>query len=179
MLRPLLPKPVKLFLGMLSREAGLFVQCSRLFIHEYGPTDQSGPVLPWEHTDYYRDEMGPNLLRTFVFFEQLIDPSKLIAVKMQAMRIEETFSLNRSGVLCRRINIDPGYLTESKVVLATTKDFPHRVYIGNGIFAESTLHFHKNKGYLPVDHTYPDFRLPRNLQAFNEARDKLHANLKG
>ena len=170
--------PVKLFLGMISREPGLFTECTRLFAQEYGPVDLVSSVLPWDHSDYYREEMGTGLLRMFVFFDSLVEPELLVAVKHHAIGIEATYSEPSAAGVRRRINLDPGYLTEAKVVLSTTKDFPHRIYIGRSIYAESTLHYHKgSRSFRPVEHTYPDFRTETCLKLFNEARETLRCRL--
>jgi hypothetical protein len=172
------PLPVKLFLGMITREPELFTECTRLFAQEYGPVDLVNIVLPWDHSDYYQAEMGSGLLRSFIFFDALVDPGLLSAVKHHAIRIEATYSEPSSAGTRRRINLDPGYLTEAKVVLATTKDFPHRIYIGESIYAESTLHYHKDsRSFQPVEHTYPDFRTEPCLRLFTEARKHLRSRL--
>jgi len=174
----LAPKPVKLFLGMISREPGLFTECTRLFAQEFGAVDLVSSVLPWDHSEYYRDEMGTGLLRMFIFFEPPADPELLASVKHRAIMIETSFSEPTAPAVRRRINLDPGYLTEAKVVLATTKDFPHRIYIGRSIYAESTLHYHKDsRSFQPVEHTYPDFRTEDCLKLFNKARDTLRSRL--
>ncbi len=173
------PIPVKLFLGMISREPGLLSECTRLFAQEYGPVDLVSSILPWDHSEYYREEIGTGLLRMFIFFEPLVDPELLAAAKHHAIRIEATFSEPAAAGTRRRINLDPGYLTEAKVVLATTKDFPHRIYIGRNIYAEATLHYHKDsRSYQPVEHTYPDFRTEYCLRLFNGARDTLRSRLR-
>jgi hypothetical protein len=96
------------------------------------------------------------------------------------MQLEEELSRLAASPSRRAVNLDPGYLTEAKVVLATTKDFPHRIYIGERIYAESTLHYSKNSGtYVAVDHTYPDFRSQYCRDLFNKAREKLRTKLHG
>jgi len=173
------PIPVKLFLGMISRDPGLFTECTRLFAQECGPVDLVSSILPWDHSEYYREEMGTGLLRMFIFFKPLADPELLAAVKHSAITIEASFSEQADRAVRRRINLDPGYLTEAKVVLATTKDFPHRIYIGRSIYAESTLHYHKDsRSFQPVEHTYPDFRTDTCLKLFNEARNILRSGLR-
>ena len=173
------PIPVKLFVGMISREPELFTECTRLIAQEYGPVDLVSSVLPWDHSDYYREEMGTGLLRLFIFFENLVDPELLVTAKHHAIKLEGTFSEPSAVGTRRRINLDPGYLTEAKVVLATTKDFPHRIYIGRGVYAESTLHYHKDsRSFQPVGHTYPDFRTEYCLKLFNGARDALRSRLR-
>jgi len=172
------PIPAKLFLGMISREPGLFTECTVLFAKEFGPVDLVSSILVWDHSNYYREEMGTGLLRKFIFFETPVDPELLAAVKRHAIGIEASYSERSAGADRRRINLDPGYLTEAKVVLATTKDFPHRIYIGRNIYAESTLHYHKDsRSFQPVEHTYPDFRTEYCLKLFNGARDILRSGL--
>ena len=174
----LAPKPAKLFLGMISGKPDLFTECTRLFVQKFGPVDLVSNLTSWDHSEYYQNEMGIGLLRRFIFFEQLVDPELLVAVKHLAITIEADFSLPAPEAR-RRINLDPGYLTEAKVVLATTKDFPHRIYIGRNIYAESTLHYHKDRrSFKPVEHTYPDFRTEDSLKLFNRARELLRYRLR-
>ena len=172
------PRPAKLFVGMLSQDTGLFHTCAVRLTAIYGPIDMQSDVLPWDHTDYYQHEMGTSLRRAFVFFERLIDPGDLASIKKATIRLEQELSRSDSSGTRRRINLDPGYITEAKVVLATTKDFPHRIYIGENIYAESTLHYAKNsRSFIPVDHTYPDFRSLSCRELFNRARANLRNKL--
>ena len=174
------PIPAKLFIGMISRDTELFQMCAERLAAAFGPVDIQSEVQPWEHTDYYRDEMGTDLRRMFIFFERLIDPGDLSRIKLHSMHLEEELSRMTVSTSQRAVNLDPGYITEAKVVLATTKDFPHRIYIGEGIYAESTLHYSKNSGtYIAVDHTYPDFRSQYSRDLFNKAREKLRTTLRG
>lgn len=173
------PLPAKLFIGMLSRDIALFELCAERFSRTYGPVDLRSEILPWDHSDYYREEMGADLRRAFLFFERLIDPGNLAAIKQYSIQLEQELSCSSTTGSHRRINLDPGYLTEAKVVLATTKDFPHRVYIGGNMYAESTLHFSKSRGtYIPVEHTYPDFRAQYSLDLFKKAREILRMSLR-
>jgi len=171
------PIPVKLFVGMISRERSLFDDCAEVLSQEFGPLDLRAPVVPWDQTEYYRQEMGEELLRTFVFFERLLDPEQLAAIKNMTNQLEKRFSLGTKGD--RRINIDPGYITEAKVVLASTKDFSHRVYIGQHIYAEVTLQFREQgRTFIALEHTYPDFRRKDMIELFNGARGSLRSALK-
>jgi hypothetical protein len=171
------PIPVKLFVGMLSPDPGLFDACAELLRSEYGPIDYRTEPAPWTVTDYYRDEMGPDILRAFIFFERLMDPAKLPGVKHFTNRVEQRFTSSDRDTARRRINLDPGYVTEAKVVLATTKDFTHRVYIGEGIYADVTLRYQGDR-FLPFDFTYPDYRTSEYREIFSKARKLLRASLK-
>jgi hypothetical protein len=54
------------------------------------------------------------------------------------------------------VNLDPGLLTPENFILATGKNFSHRVYLGNGVFADLTL-VYRNGGFHPLPWTYPDY----------------------
>jgi len=172
------PLPVKLFFGMLTPEPPLFDQCMDILSNEYGPLDYRSEAWSWDKTNYYRTEMGTGILRKFIFCERLIDPAKLPAIKQFTNALENTFALYGAGTLRRRINIDPGYLTEAKVVLATTKDFSHRIYIGSDIYAEVTLRYSlRERHFVSMDYTYPDFRSQEYMVMFNNARELLRKAL--
>lgn len=174
------PMPAKLFIGMLAQDTGLFQTCTKRLVDAYGQVDMRSEVLPWEHTDYYREEKGSDLRRVFIFFDRLIDPGELPSIKHFTVQLEQEHASTDASGSHRRVNLDPGYITEAKVVLATTKDFPHRIYIGENLYAESTLHYSKHSGtYLPVEHTYPDFRSQYCRVLFSRAREKLRTQLHG
>jgi len=173
-----IPISVKLFIGMLSPEPALFDACADLLATQYGPVDYKSEVLAWDRSDYYKDEMGSGIKRTFIFFQDLTDPGTLAAVKNFTNSIEGRFLAKNSDHPRRRINLDPGYVTEAKVVLATTKDFPHRVYIGGNMYAEATLRFDsKERSFVPFEHTYYDFRSDTYKDIFNRARELLRKGL--
>lgn len=173
------PKPVKLFIGMLSSDPELVEACVRRLCDDFGPVGLRSADAPWEHTGYYDDEMGGGLRRTFFVFERLIDPGDLARIKNFTNSIEEETGIRSAAGTRRRVNLDPGYVTEAKVVLASAKDFSHRVYIGGNIYAEVTLRYDKNmRGFVPLEHTYPDFRPDATRALFNTARDLLRDTLR-
>jgi len=124
--------------------------------------------IPFNLTDYYVDELGEGILRKYVSFEKLIDIVRLPDIKIWTNEIEKNISDKDSGK--RKINIDPGYLTLSKLVLATTKNYSHRIYLRDGIYAEVTLHYH-NKSFAPWEWTYPDYKLEKTINFFNKVRE--------
>ncbi len=172
------PLLTKFFFGFLSTESALFAECAALLGSRYGVIDLESESAAWDISDYYREEMGSPLFRKFIFFRELQDPGCLPDAKLLSIRIEEQFSRNEAGGLRRRINIDPGYVTEAKVVLATTKDFSHRVFIGSGIYAEVALRFNsRERSFSSLEHTYYDFRSAEYRALFNKARDMLREGL--
>lgn len=161
--------PVKLFVGMISNPATLFNEARQLLITRFGTVDLESPVYPWTHTAYYEKELGPDLKRQFLFFKQAISPDALPEIKRLTSEMEHQWVRITSDGTLRRINLDPGYLAPSKIVLATTKDYSHRIYLGDGIYAEVTL-MYRGKSYAPLPHTYPDFRSEDYIALFNQAR---------
>lgn len=166
------PRPVKLFIGMLSGDPSLLDLCTGILLKAYGPVDMETQAAEWAFTDYYTDEMGSGLLRKFIFFERLCHPGGLAGIKNFTNRLEQQTAISVNEGAKRRINLDPGYLTEAKVVLATTKDFSHRIYIGDDIYAEVTLRYRAGT-FEPLEHTYPDYRSEEYIRLFNHARDVL------
>jgi hypothetical protein len=131
-------------------------------------------TLRFTHTTYYREEMGDDLIRQWCVFDRLIDPELLVALKHSTNNLEKTM-LNEHGG--RQINIDPGLLSMSNIILASTKNYAHRIYCGKGIYAEVTL-LYKDKTFRPLDWTYPDYREQTTIDFFCSARDALKEKTK-
>jgi hypothetical protein len=168
---------VKLFTAIMYRRDADPQTALEPMISAYGDIDATstyGPVeFSWSH--YYKEEMGDNLLKYYAFFKTPIDRSRLPSVKNHTNAIERQFM--RGGK--RTVNIDPGYLTVDKLVLASTKDFFHRLYLGDGIFGEATLHYRKtgrkSGGFRFFSWTYPDYQEPEFLKFLETARESLGA----
>ena len=143
------PAKVKLFFGLISNSLALFLEAERLLSKKFGSIDFSSEILPFERISYYNEELGEALSRKFISCERLINAESLKEIKLFTNKLEKRFA--HSGR--RRINIDPGYLSGGKIVLASTKDYNHRIYLGKGIFAEGTL-FYENKSFHPRPWTY-------------------------
>jgi hypothetical protein len=160
---------VKLFCGLIYRDMDTVREATKFLLKAFGPLDYESEVFDFDHTEYYRSEMGERLFRKFISFEQLIDPGKIADLKLKAIEIENKFADKNGEEYKRSLNIDPGYMELSKVVLASTKNFSHRIYIGKGIFAEVTLIRKDNKfKFLPW--TYPDYVNPITLDFFENIR---------
>jgi hypothetical protein len=170
-------RPVNLICGFISSDPDLISRAVRLLSEHTGPTDEISELWPFDYTDYYLVEMGPDLQRQFVSFERLIDPGELPALKTLTNSIEQriTYELGLPKDQ-RQVNLDPGYLTLAKLVLATTKDFSHRVYLRDGIYAESTLHY-EDGGWRAWPWTYPDYAGPRYHAFFTRVRERYREKL--
>ena len=138
----------------------------------FGAADLKSEVVAFDYSEYYNAEMGEGILRQFLSFEGLIYPGLLANIKVATNQMEREHSEGSS----RRINIDPGYLTEASLILATTKPGSYRVYLGEEIYAQPTLRY-VHKGFCPYEWTYNDYRDERHIDFFNRVREKYRHQL--
>jgi hypothetical protein len=153
------PTPAKYLVALLSAEANLLATVESDLTALLGAIDARSEILPWSVSRYYQEEMGAGLFRRFVSFWPLISPARLAAVKLQTQQVEEKFQWEGNGRRGRRINIDPGYLEKDKIVLASTKNAAHRIYLDSGIYGEATLLYYDG-AYQACRTTYPDYLWP-------------------
>jgi hypothetical protein len=163
-----LPDPVLLFIGILYADTEGFKLSRKLLENNFGDILLESPSIPWDYSSYYKDELGWPIFRNFIFFQNLIDPGILADIKLKTNEIEDIISSDGK----RRINLDPGYLTLSNVVLASTKNYSHRIYLGKGIYAEVTLIF-KDGTYNPHLFTYRDYQDKLYIEVLMNAREML------
>jgi Domain of unknown function (DUF4416) len=159
------PAPVKLIAGLLAASDGLLEQAALTLSECFGKIDATSTAIDWIVSTYYCAEMGPTIRRQFLSFERLIAADELAGAKLATNNMEERWRTS-SG---RQVNIDPGYIGATKLVLASTKDSAHRIYLSHGIHAEATLLF-VNGTFQPHAHTYPDYAAREALDFFNEVR---------
>ncbi|MDD5079255.1 MAG: DUF4416 family protein [Candidatus Omnitrophica bacterium] len=159
------PQPVKLILALIFRDKLSYSKTLRILSKKFGRVDFESPVFNFNVTDHYEKEIGRDLFRRFISFNKLIPPEALSRIKILTNKIEKKLSCKKG----RTVNIDPGYLDMAKLVLATTKDYMHRIYLGRGIYAEITLSY-QGKSFRPWDWTYPDYRTDAYIRLFNHIR---------
>lgn len=159
-----------LFIGMLYSRAEIFNLAKKILEKTYGDILYISQPVQWDSSIFYRDELGWPIYRQFIFFKNSVDPGTLADIKLETIAIEKSFS--SSGK--RQINLDPGYITLAKVVLASTKNYSHRIYLGKGIYAEITLIFRKDQNlYMPHLFTYRDYQDKICIDMFMNVRDEL------
>lgn len=134
---------------------------------------ESAEYLFSELTPYYEKEMGKKLYKKFILFSQPIELEGLHKAKLFSNQTEDEYIIDGT----REVNIDPGYINEAKVVLFSTKDFAHRLYLNDGIFAEITLSFKAKEGFTPLPWTFPDYKIGEHLVFFNLARENYRKYL--
>ena len=157
--------PVKLVVGFIFKDTGLIQKVKKILTNRFGEIDFESEQFNFTYTDYYEKELGRGLKKSFISFRKLIVPETLVDIKIFTNKVENKFSLNKK----RRINIDPGYVDLSKLVLATTKDYRHRIYLNRGIYEEVTLYY-QNKTFNPCAWTYPDYKTKSYIEIFNRVR---------
>lgn len=168
------PQLVKLFFSIFSNDVELIEDNIKKLENLYGLIDMSTGYIPFDKTDYYEKEFGKDLVRKIVFFETLISPEEIVEVKLKAISLEEKYTIDGK----RRINIDPGYLALSRVILTTGKDYTHRIYLNKGVYADLTYIYKKGEGYISLPWTYPDYSTKEFKNIFIKAREILRSQLK-
>lgn len=157
--------PVNLFSGFIYREERVYEEIKQRLEKQYSPVDLESDVFPFVFTTYYNKEMGDQLYRRFVSFEKLIRPELLPDIKLDSNVIEIETSLNGNRI----INLDPGYLSDANVIIATTKNYYQRVPLTKGIYAHME-YIIKGKKLYTLEWTYPDFNSDEYLDFFERLR---------
>jgi hypothetical protein len=163
-----IPPPARLLVSAIYREEGRFAEVLPDLAGRLGPVERTSGPFPFDRTDYYEREMGAPLYRRFAVMERLVPRDALAAAKIGAEELETEFSVNGF----RTVNLDPALLTEENVLLATGKNYSHRVYLRDGVFADLTLVYRKGE-YRPLPWTYPDFTSPEIRAFLAEVREDL------
>jgi hypothetical protein len=165
---------VKLITSLFSAEKELIDQVIAELKETFGAMDVITPWLMFDRTRYYEKEMGWPLYRRFVTFRDLIPPEDLVNKKLATNSIEERYTITGK----RRINIDPGYICLERLVLATGKNYTHRIYLGHGIYADLTLVFNKGT-FKSLEWSYRDYADQESIAFFNNEREKYKNQLRG
>jgi hypothetical protein len=167
------PKQVKLFCGIISSDEEIKQKSFDRLKEKLGSIDLISDVMTFDFSSYYNPEMGDNLERFWISFEKLVSAAELADIKVFTNSIEDNFAIDNK----RKINIDPGYITPANVILATTKDYSHRIYLKKGIYGEVTTIYQKNN-YIKLPWSYPDYLSPIAVEFLLKARTALMNKLR-
>lgn len=165
--------PAKLVIGLIMKDRTLFEPAGAELSAGFGAVDMVSSWMPFDYTTYYEPEMGTPLFRRVLTYKKLINQEDLPEIKLATNRLEQ--SLARNGQ--RRVNIDPGYLLYERFVLASGKNFSHRIYIGSGIYADLTLIYQRGR-FETLPWTYPDYADQPMLVFLTQVRRKYAVDLK-
>jgi hypothetical protein len=173
MSKPTPALPVKLIFSVLATEVELLNNTVAVLSAAYGQPDFISAQTSFDYTDYYCPEMGESLMRRFMSMEKLIRPEILPDVKLATNEVEKKSARDNR----RRINIDPGYISQAHLILATGKGYAHRPYLRDGIYADLTL-FYQDKKFCSLPWTYPDYADEKQLLMLGNIRSKYLLQLK-
>ena len=160
------PRKVKLISSLFSPEENLIEKVIKQMEGSFGPVDWVSERLTFDRTRYYANEMGWPLWRRFISFSNLIMPDSIVEVKLATNRIENGHLVEGR----RRINVDPGYISLERLILASGKNYVHRIYLREGIYADFTLAYHGGT-FKPLPWTYPDYADEKIIGCFNMIRN--------
>lgn len=169
------PLPVKLIVGILTSLPDTFSEAEAQLALIFGHVDARSDRFPFGWTRYYDSSMGSPIYRCFLSFAELMEPAALAEAKIKTNALEASFAAKYPDIR-RPINLDPGYLEQSKLVLASTKNFYHRILISGGIYAEVTLHFEAGV-WRSFPWTFPDYKSERYHPFFAALRDRYREQL--
>ncbi len=147
------PDPVKPVAAIFSAHRRHLAEAARKLEEKIGPIDFISQEYVFDQTDYYREEMGWPLIKRFFAALELMDPVELVSLKIRTNELENEFRTSNS---LRQVNIDPGYISAERLVLATGKNNVHRIYLGQGVWADLTLIFETGE-FKTLPWTYPDY----------------------
>lgn len=172
------PDPAKRVIGVFLKEKKLIDSVAPELKRHFGAVDIVSHWLAFDFTDYYRKEFGTPLFRRVFTFKQLMDQDALSETKQITNAIENRFLGRRKNDenAHRRVNIDPGYMLRERFVLATGKNFAHRIYVGDGIYADLTL-IYQQKKFHPLPWTYPDYASSEMLAFLEQVRSRYIGDL--
>jgi hypothetical protein len=172
-MRQIAPHPPALLIVAAFSRYGESLDWARAKVEsQWGAVALESPRFDFTPTDYYEATMGPGLRKTFFACRDLVDPARLPQLKLEAIAWEAEYAQLGRHPEPRPLNLDPGYLTLAKLVLASTKDHAHRIYLHSGIYAEVTLHYQDGR-WQHRPWTFPDYRRADYQQYFDECRGWL------
>jgi len=170
--QPLPHPPALLLLAVFSRHDAALDWARQRAVEAWGPVELESPAFSFADTHYYDATMGPGLKKVFFTFQRPFDPAELVEIKLETNRWEEQYAAAAGHAEPRPLNLDPGYLTLAKLVLASTKDFAHRIYLSRGIYAEITLQY-KHRRWQHHEYTFPDYCREDYQEFFTECREAM------
>jgi len=173
------PPNVKLICGIISGSPGVLDEAITAVGKLFGAIDIASERVAFDLTDYYEDQMGSGLLRQFVSFAQPRSPDVLVQAKQATNALEAEIASRHPDGPARPVNLDPGYIEQAKLVLASMKNFAHRIHLAGGVYGEVTLLYRKGGGWSSLPWTFPDYASGRYDTFLTAVREKLRQQAYG
>jgi hypothetical protein len=159
------------FAAIMFPNEELYAKAMKLLQDKFGEILGMGEIFSvTEFTSYYVKEFGENLKKQFILFKEPVRAEKFYQAKIWSNKVEQKIQEPENDK--RFVNIDPGYLEASKFVLFSSKDFSHRIYQGEGIFAEVTMLFMHGK-FHKMGWTYEDYWHETNRNFLKKMRTEI------
>jgi hypothetical protein len=162
------PGPATAVCGLLFSDYVILLRALSALEALFGPVELTSIVFPFDVTDYYNQETGKEIKRLFLSFVKTVSQDSLAELKLACRSIEMKFAVGKK----RQVNIDPGIVTAERLVLATSKNFTHRIYLGKGIHADLTL-IYQGGSFRPLPWTFADYKRPDVVEFWNTVREKF------
>ena len=152
----------KLIIGFIYNTVENFERALKIMTDKFGPVDFMTEEFSFtnEFSSYYDEELGGEARRRIVSFERLVDPTLQADIKTFTNSVEADFSIDEN----RKVNIDPGFLSHGRLLLATTKKTGFRIPLKDGIYTELTLYYARG-AWQKLPWTYRDYQSER-VQTF-------------
>jgi len=164
-----IPLPGRLIVSIIYSSVEPMYSALKRIEKKFGRVEFETEELDFIHTNYYAEEMGSELRRKFFAFEKMVKRDRLANIKIWTNELEGKYGDIVDDFVFRTVNIDPGIMTLANLTLASTKDFAHRVYLRDGIYAETTL-LYEDKKFKPLPWTYPDYAEPGTIAFLSKVR---------
>lgn len=166
------PEKALFFTGILAERTSLLAAAALALEKAFGPCCLASIVHPFTNTDYYLDELGSAPVRIFLAWPEAYPTEKIAEAKLLTNRLEIELAEASGSTLSRPVNLDPGYLTLAKLVLASAKNYAHRIHLHSNIYAEVTLQYRQGK-FHSLPWTFPDYAGPAYHSFFLSLREKV------
>ncbi len=168
------PPLVKAFFTLLSAKEDAHSAAIALILSVFGKAESITNPHPWDYSPAYTEELGSGIMRRFLVLSELADPTYLSDWKLLTVEMEKFCGQDGKRV----VNIDPGYITGSNLVLASTKSYANRIYLRDGVYADLTL-FYDGRAFCAHKLTLPDYRTRAAIRFFGEQRKSYLRQLSG
>jgi hypothetical protein len=145
----------RLLFGIMFSSREAYEEALNDLIEKFGEIEISGFEYNFgKFTPYYEKEMGKNIVKKIIIFKKKIRRGDLASVKMLTAEIEKKYAVNGK----RRVNIDPGYLSDSELTLASfKKGTNYKEQASEKVWLHKVLEFKDGK-VITFWHTFPDYK---------------------
>ena len=166
------PEKAVFFSGILAASSDLLPVAREALENAFGPAFMASEAFSFAHTGYYLDELGPEPVRVFLAWPDLYPTETIVDAKLATNAMETALAARIGGAFSRPVNLDPGYLTQAKLVLASAKNYSHRIHLRDNIYAEITLQYRQGR-FHALPWTFPDFAAETYHPFFLALRGKI------